>query len=77
MTKFQRNPKLGYTLITPDTPLDTLEVFLRDHLFALGMLLIYHGTKHRPDNYNHQLVTDQSRKFVLGVATAHDLEVSC
>ncbi|KAF9512007.1 hypothetical protein BS47DRAFT_1346165 [Hydnum rufescens UP504] len=53
-TKFKRNPKNGYTLITPLTPLEVLEQFLDSHLFAL--------------------VTDQSRKFVLAVATRQDLD---
>lgn len=36
MTKFNRDPELGYTLITPDTPLEVLEEFLEKNLFALG-----------------------------------------
>ncbi|KAF8325867.1 uncharacterized protein EI90DRAFT_3072065 [Cantharellus anzutake] len=35
MTKFKRNSRLGYTLITPDTPLEVLEEFLEKNLFAL------------------------------------------
>lgn len=35
MTKFNRDPELGYTLITPDTPLAVLEEFLEKNLFAL------------------------------------------
>ncbi len=39
MTKFNRDPELGYTLITPDTPLEVLEEFLEKNLFALGTSL--------------------------------------
>ncbi|KZV76701.1 hypothetical protein PENSPDRAFT_569433 [Peniophora sp. CONT] len=55
MTKFKRSVATNpYTVITPATELDELEVFLQDNIFAL--------------------VTDASRKFVLAVATSHDLE---
>ncbi|KAF9068848.1 hypothetical protein BDP27DRAFT_1383423 [Rhodocollybia butyracea] len=54
MTKFKRTSSEPYTLITPLTPLDELEKFLGENIFAL--------------------VTDSQRKFVLGVATVHDLE---
>ncbi|PAV19129.1 cystathionine beta-synthase (beta-thionase) [Pyrrhoderma noxium] len=35
MTKFHRSPSQTYTLITPDTPLEDLEDFLKKHIFAL------------------------------------------
>jgi hypothetical protein len=37
-TKFDLSPATGrpYTVITPDTPLEVLEVFLQKNLFALG-----------------------------------------
>ncbi|KDQ10288.1 hypothetical protein BOTBODRAFT_137025 [Botryobasidium botryosum FD-172 SS1] len=54
MTRFRRAPDSPYALITPWTPLEVLEGFLKDNEFAL--------------------VTDEYRKFVLAVATAHDLE---
>lgn len=39
MTKFHRSPSQTYTLITPDTPLEDLEDFLKKHIFALGKLV--------------------------------------
>jgi hypothetical protein len=38
-TKFDLSSATGrpYTVITPDTPLETLEIFLQKNLFALGM----------------------------------------
>ncbi|KAK7683203.1 hypothetical protein QCA50_013876 [Cerrena zonata] len=54
MTKFIRSSTQPYTLITPGSPLEELEMFLKETEFAL--------------------VTDLSRKFVLGVATRQDLE---
>ena len=59
-------------MITPDTPLETLEIFLQKNLFALGM------SGHRSlrcSILNCPTVTDRERKFVLGVATQHDLDV--
>ena len=84
MTKFNRSPRTNpYTTITPDTPLADLESFLKNNVFALGAsvfvlvlsllnrdLLIAHPTT------LFRLVTDYERKFVLGVATPQDLEVS-
>ncbi|ESK90287.1 cystathionine beta-synthase (beta-thionase) [Moniliophthora roreri MCA 2997] len=35
MTKFKRSSKHPYTLITPLTPLNELEVFLKENIFAL------------------------------------------
>jgi hypothetical protein len=70
--KFKRNPLHPYTIITPLTPLDELEAFLGDNIFALG----------RAFKIPRQcifdiflLVTDPGRKFVLGLATSQDLEV--
>ncbi|THU94725.1 hypothetical protein K435DRAFT_724364 [Dendrothele bispora CBS 962.96] len=54
MVKFKRSSTVPYTLITPLTPLNELEEFLKNDIFAL--------------------VTDYERKFVLAVATSHDLE---
>ena len=36
MTKFKRTSSEPYTLITPLTPLDELEKFLGENIFALG-----------------------------------------
>lgn len=37
MTKFKRSVETNpYTVITPATELDELEVFLQDNIFALG-----------------------------------------
>lgn len=60
MQRFNRRRGSVYTVITLDTPLEQLEDF-----FAGG-----------PDARNPQdfaVVTDRSRKFVLGVATKEDL----
>jgi CBS domain-containing protein len=65
MLKFRRGKV--YTVITMDTPLEELEAF-------------FDGTNNQP-NANLELgpqdfavVTDYSRRFVLGVATRSDLE---
>ncbi|KAL8376131.1 hypothetical protein RB595_007308 [Gaeumannomyces hyphopodioides] len=62
MTRFRRgkggNP---YTVITLDTPLERLEAF-----FA--------GANHGGQRQDFAVVTDDRRRFVLGVATAADLE---
>ena len=39
-TKFDRRKSVGYTVITPDTSLDVLDEFLKDHDFAIGMALV-------------------------------------
>jgi hypothetical protein len=39
MTKFKRSALQPYTVITPSTPLDELELFLQDKIFALGPCL--------------------------------------
>jgi hypothetical protein len=73
MTKFNRSPRTNpYTIITPDTPLAELESFLRNHIFALST---YFSPLQSVDS-PYFLVTDYERKFVLGVATSQDLEVS-
>jgi hypothetical protein len=59
-------------VITPDTPLETLEIFLQKNLFALGMSS--HCSLQCPI-LTCPIVTDRERKFVLGVATQHDLDV--
>lgn len=60
MTKFERK-KGAYKIITMDTPLEELEEFF------MGK-----GGDHEPCDF--AVVTDQSRRFVLGVATVQDLE---
>lgn len=40
MTKFIRSPTQPYTLITPGSPLEELEQFLKENEFALGMCCI-------------------------------------
>ena len=70
-TKFKIGASHPYTVITPSTSLAELETFLQDKIFAIGEPLLL--------KHSHILmivpVTDQDRKFVLGVATQHDLEV--
>jgi CBS domain-containing protein len=36
-TKFDRRKSVGYEVITPDTSLDVLEEFLKEHHFAIGI----------------------------------------
>ena len=75
MTKFNRSPTTNpYTIITPDTPLAELEGFLRNHIFALGPY--FFSRLQIVLSWYSSLVTDYERKFVLGVATSQDLEVS-
>ena len=60
MIKFRR--KAGtYKVITMETPLEELEEFFTKGSEAQG-----------PQDF--AVVTDLSRRFVLGVATVHDLE---
>ncbi|RCI11227.1 hypothetical protein L249_7248 [Ophiocordyceps polyrhachis-furcata BCC 54312] len=61
MTRFQRRGK-AYRVITMETPLELLEDFFRD------------GTPGGPWRQNFAVVTDDKRRFVLGVATVQDLE---
>jgi len=62
MTKFRRKGTV-YTVITMDTPLEELEAF-----FTGGL----DGANGAPQDF--AVVTDASRRFVLGVATVADLE---
>ncbi|KAI5480831.1 cystathionine beta-synthase (beta-thionase) [Pseudohyphozyma bogoriensis] len=48
-----------YQVITPDTALEELEEFFKDNV---------------PKGVEFALVTDQARKFVLGLVTKEDLE---
>ncbi|KAI0428972.1 hypothetical protein F5Y09DRAFT_311671 [Xylaria sp. FL1042] len=61
MVRFQRKGR-RYTIITPDTPLEKLEAFFE----GVGDS---HGQKQE-----FAVVTDEDRRFVLGVATKADLE---
>lgn len=62
MTRFQRKGR-KYTVITMETPLEELESFFR-------------GAKGEGEGWaeDFAVVTDASRRFVLGVATVADLE---
>lgn len=55
MNRFRRRGKV-YKVITPDTPLEELELFLSE------------------EGREFAVVTDERRRFVLGVATRGDLE---
>lgn len=61
MQKFRRKGR-KYKIITMDTPLEELEVFFRG------------GVDGESEEQDFAVVTDGSRKFVLGVATKADLE---
>ncbi|RDA88016.1 hypothetical protein CP532_3441 [Ophiocordyceps camponoti-leonardi (nom. inval.)] len=61
MTRFERRGK-PYRVITMETPLELLEDFFRD------------GVPAGPWRQNFAVVTDDKRRFVLGVATVQDLE---
>lgn len=60
MTRFQRRGR-PYTVITMQTPLEELEAFFR-------------GESHGGEAQGFAVVTDDKRRFVLGVATVEDLE---
>lgn len=60
MTKFQRKGK-KYKVITMDTPLEELEAF-------------FEGEDGVDAKQEFAVVTDDQRKFVLGVSTKNDLE---
>lgn len=60
MLKFRRRGKV-YKVITMDTPLEELEVF-------------FNGGVDGSEPQDFAVVTDVSRRFVLGVATKSDLE---
>ena len=38
-TRFDRRKSVGYQVITPDTSLDVLDEFLKEHSFAIGITL--------------------------------------
>jgi len=60
MQKFRRRGNV-YKVITMDTPLEELEAF-------------FNGGVSGTERQDFAVVTDASRKFVLGVATRGDLE---
>jgi CBS domain-containing protein len=61
MVKFRRKGKV-YKVITMDTPLEELEMFFNG------------GEKGEEGKQEFAVVTDERRRFVLGVATRTDLE---
>lgn len=61
MTRFQRKGRT-YSVITMETPLEELEAFFRG------------GEKDGSWKEEFAVVTDEKRRFVLGVATVQDLE---
>lgn len=65
MLKFRRRGKV-YKIITMDTPLEELERFFNGDFGT--------GSEGRREKQEFAVVTDASRKFVLGVATREDLE---
>jgi hypothetical protein len=67
MLRFQRKKGHPYKVITMDTPLEELEQFFNGDFTTAGG----GGAKEKQD---FAVVTDASRKFVLGVATREDLE---
>ena len=44
-TRFDRRKSVGYEVITPDTSLDILDEFLKEHDFAIGMFPFPKGGK--------------------------------
>ena len=60
MTTFQRKGK-RYRVITMETPLEELEAFFR-------------GSQADGWKQEFAVITDENRRFVLGVATVSDLE---
>lgn len=60
MTRFQRRGR-RYTVITMQTPLEELEAFFR-------------GEGQGGEEQGFAVITDDKRRFVLGVATVDDLE---
>ncbi|KAG5979679.1 hypothetical protein E4U55_004897 [Claviceps digitariae] len=61
MTRFQRRGR-SYQVITMETPLEQLEGFFRG------------GVSEGPWKQEFAVITDENRRFVLGVATTQDLE---
>jgi hypothetical protein len=74
MNKFDRSAKREYTVITPFSPLENLEAFLENNLFALGASLYCVSYPLWTIDVSVP-VTDSERKFVLAVATQQDLDV--
>lgn len=64
MQRFQRRGHV-YKVISMDTPLEELERFFDGEMGGSG---------ERREKQDFAVVTDASRKFVLGVATREDLE---
>ncbi|PHH72920.1 hypothetical protein CDD82_5734 [Ophiocordyceps australis] len=62
MTRFRRDARNPYRIITLQTPLEQLEDFFRA------------GVPDGPWRQLFAVVTDENRRFVLGVATVQDLE---
>ncbi|KAI7784065.1 cystathionine beta-synthase [Diaporthe eres] len=60
MTRFQRRGR-KYSVITMDTPLEELEAF-------------FEGAQTEGQKQEFAVITDDNRRFVLGVATRGDLE---
>ncbi|KAK8142919.1 hypothetical protein G3M48_007991 [Beauveria asiatica] len=79
MTRFQRKGR-AYRVITMQTPLEELEAFFRgdDGAGAGGsdgqQQQQQHGKKAGEWAQEFAVVTDENRRFVLGVATVQDLE---
>lgn len=64
MQRFNRKKENVYKVITMETPLEELEHFFEGEVAS--------GQKREKQEF--AVVTDASRKFVLGVATKADLE---
>lgn len=73
MTRFKRKGT-KYTVITMETPLEELEAFFKG--YAVGGHEGGKGTSGEPrgEEQSFAVITDDRRRFVLGVATVHDLE---
>lgn len=71
MLKFRRRGRM-YKVITMDTPLEELERFFNGDIVT-GSGNGEGGAQQR-EKQEFAVVTDASRKFVLGVATREDLE---
>lgn len=67
MTRFQRKGR-KYRVITMETPLEELEVFFR------GGSEQEHKAGESEWAQEFAVITDENRRFVLGVATVQDLE---
>jgi len=77
MAKFDRSAKREYTVMTPFSPLEDLEAFLENNLFALGASMRCASCPLWTIDVSVPVgtVTDSERKFVLAVATQQDLDV--